>query len=169
MAKSTPLRKLAILGNILTVDYNSVLSFKKEYAEGNIALIESSWGDRFKNENPDMYNLPERLKIVGSKENSWRAEIWGTYKNRLRAVISVKGSKIYAKVTCENGELLDGRFNSKRWTAKFQIKAIHLNTFKSKIDYLFTQNAFRLYDEELSIQEKKRVEEIEKELLKQTS
>lgn len=165
MAKGTPLKKLTILGDVSTYDYHAIKSLQKEYAEGNITLIESSWGDRWKNNHPDMYNLPECLKRLGSKDSGWREDIWCTYAKRLRATLSVEGKKIYASVVCEEGELLDGRFKNQRWTAKFQIKATHLKRFKSRIDYLFTQKASYLYERELSLQAKKRIEEIEKELL----
>ena len=165
MAKSTPLRKLTILRQLNSSDYHAVRSLQKEYSEGNITLIESCWGDQWKNNNPEHYNLPERLKKIGDKNSGWNKDVWCTYSNLLTAKISVEGKRIYAEVVCDNGDIFDGMSKSRRWTAKFQIKAIHLNLFKSRIDYVFTQNAAYLYEKELSLQAEQRIEEIEKELL----
>lgn len=167
MTKATPLRKLAILGNISTYDYHAIRSLQREYIDGNITLIESTWADQWKNNNPDMYNLPEQLKVIGTQENNWRG-IWNTFSDTrlLIAEISLEGKKIFIDITSDNGNSFDGNRKDNRWKAKFQIKANHLKRFKSRIDYLFTQNAVRLYEKELSAQAKKRIEEIEKQLLK---
>lgn len=167
MTKATPLRKLAILGNISTYDYHAIRSLQKEYIDGNITLIESNWGDNWKNNYPDMYNLPEKLKFISTNENNWSG-IWDNFSDTrlLRAEISLEGKKIFIDITCDNGNSFDGSRKDNRWKAKFQIKANHLKRFKSRIDYLFTQKAIVFYEKELSEQMRKRVEEIEKELLK---
>jgi len=160
MPKITSLKKLRILGEVSTYDYKSVIGLKQLFLDGEISLIESEWGDGFRNRMPDLYPLPKKLK------STEKHGIWNTFGNLLTGTIKAVDKKIFIEVKCCNGNNYDGSFESVRWLATFQIKAKHLRPFASKFDYAIRLMAGRLFDKEVKLKESNRIIEIEQEILR---
>lgn len=94
-------KKLIILGIVYDSGWDNRNLIRDMYWAGDLKMIDFEWGDRFRNEHPEMYDPIKKLAKGADQGQEWE---WSTFAERVKIELYVKDNRICIELRMEKGD-----------------------------------------------------------------
>lgn len=136
---------IKILKDIKKVDagsWNMVMKIIENFDD--IKVLEKSWGDKFKNENINLYPLD--LSDI---------KTWSTYDECVHTIFSIKKDKLICDVRIYDGDNMHGYRKNERFSTKLELPLEFIENIESDIIRRLRYRAEDAYEEFLENKKEK--------------